>query len=351
MARDILLRYPDGLVPPECGRSCSLTACLSGSEASADFCSERHPPRMLTLDQCQVFISYSHADAAFVDKLAMQLVQHRTQIWLDRWELKVGDSIVDRVQQAVAGASALIVVLSKASVASEWCKKELNVGLIRELEEKRVVVLPVLIEDCEIPLFLRDKKYADFRTNFDRGLADVLEATARVTTDTRSRIETPDWHLDWSIDWGRLDGKALFVLTIVEQAVDKPYSCLTTIRVLGNEEATARCDVYEEAGLDWVYRQVVVKVLTDGARDKDLRIVLSDSRPQRKSVVVQDSRSGIQWSVEVECRLMGEDTGADVLLDIAGQLQMTLDHMMRASRRTTAEEQQKLERILTPMRR
>ena len=114
-----------------------------------------------------VFISYSHQDKNFVEKFASQLVANKAKVWLDTWELNVGDSLITRVQEAISGASALLVILSKTSVASEWCKKELSSGLIRELEEKRVVVLPVLIEDCEIPMFLRDKLYADFRDNFD----------------------------------------------------------------------------------------------------------------------------------------------------------------------------------------
>ena len=89
-----------------------------------------------------LFISYSHADKSFVDQLAAHLVLHHVHVWLDRWELHVGDSLISKVQEAITGASGLLVILSKASVKSEWCRKELNSGLIRELDEKRVVVLP-----------------------------------------------------------------------------------------------------------------------------------------------------------------------------------------------------------------
>ncbi len=51
----------------------------------------------------------------------------------DRWELNVGDSLIERIQSALTSAGAILVILSANSVASEWCKKELNVGLIREL--------------------------------------------------------------------------------------------------------------------------------------------------------------------------------------------------------------------------
>jgi hypothetical protein len=102
-----------------------------------------------------VFISHSHQDKDFVDKLAAQLVLHKTYVWLDRWEIKVGDSLLGKVQEGIKSASALLIVLSKASVASEWCKKELNAGLMRELDEKRVVILPLLLEGCDIPVFQR----------------------------------------------------------------------------------------------------------------------------------------------------------------------------------------------------
>lgn len=129
-----------------------------------------------------IFISYSHKDTPFVDKLAHQLVQLDIRVWLDRWELHVGDSLISRIQQAITGASALLVILSKSSVSSPWCVKEMNSGLLRELEERQVVVLPVLIEDCQIPLFLREKLYADFRPDFDAGLRVVLESVAKYRT-------------------------------------------------------------------------------------------------------------------------------------------------------------------------
>jgi hypothetical protein len=136
-----------------------------------------------------IFISYSHADKAFVNKLASNLVKHDAHVWVDTWELNVGDSILDRVQEAIRDSSALLIVLSKASVASEWCKKELSAGLMRELDEKRVVVLPVLVEDCEIPVFLREKMYADFRKDFKTGLKALVEAVARVTKIDQGRLK------------------------------------------------------------------------------------------------------------------------------------------------------------------
>jgi hypothetical protein len=65
-------------------------------------------------------------------------------------------------------------VLSEASVKSEWVKRELNAALMKELKRKSVVVLPLLLQDCEIPPLVADKKYADFRQGYDAGLAELL---------------------------------------------------------------------------------------------------------------------------------------------------------------------------------
>jgi hypothetical protein len=57
------------------------------------------------------------------------------------------------------------VVLSHNSVNSEWVQRELQIALARELTERKVVILPILLEPVEIPHFLRDKIFADFTTS------------------------------------------------------------------------------------------------------------------------------------------------------------------------------------------
>ena len=167
-----------------------------------------------------IFISYSREDSKFVDHLARKLVARRHHIWLDQWELSVGDSLIEKIQSALTGSGAILVILSKSSVSSEWCRKELSSGLIRELSEKRVVVLPCVIDDCEIPLFLRDKLYADFRKEPDEGFSQVDDALLRVTNLQQGRFERPDFHTDWAYDWkqGRSSGLWYFDWIFVDHS-------------------------------------------------------------------------------------------------------------------------------------
>lgn len=289
-----------------------------------------------------VFISYSHSDKDFVDVLAAHLIKAKAHVWVDRWELHVGDSLIARIQKAIQEASALIVVLSNASVKSEWCKKELNAGLVRELEEKRVIVLPLFLEECEIPLFLREKMYADFRTNFDDGIGQVLEAIAKVTSDTLGRIDKPEWNIDWSVDWYESEDNFCLRLTIVEQAEDKPYTCLTEINLIANDVATSRYKEYEEAGLDFVGRQMLLETLRESQEFAELQILITDNFPQNKEIVAYDPKTSSRLVAVVSCRRLGEDTGRDILLNFGRQVFGIIEHMLRTIRPLTEEEKSKV---------
>ena len=268
-----------------------------------------------------IFISYSHQDKRFVDKFAAQLVVHKAKVWLDRWELHVGDSFIKRVQEAISGASALLVVLSKASVQSEWCKKELSAGLVRELEEKRVVVLPVLIEDCEIPIFLRDKLYADFRYDFDEGLRITLESIAKVTSSALGRYDQPEYHVDWSIDWMTVQDLFCLRITLVEQAVDQPYCVLTEINIIGDETATSRVIDHVSKGQREYSHYEVVSLLHREIAIKDyLRVTLDGELPQISLGNLRCFNPERIYDVRISSRRLGQDTGRDILLDVGGQV-------------------------------
>lgn len=278
-----------------------------------------------------IFISYSHQNKNFVDKLAAHLVRHKARVWIDRWELNVGDSIIDRIQDAIQESDAVIVVVSKASIASQWCKKELSSGFLRELEEKRVVVLPVLIEDCGMPVFLRGKKYADFRKNFDEGLSQTLEAVARVTSDTQGRISTKDFHTDWSMDWGFTgNGLFMFRFTFVDHGSQVPYVVLTEILAIANEIATELYKKHVSDGKEWLGRYPIILMLSKFAEESNnLQLIIEDSFPQKAEFTLRDSKLGASYDVFVTSRRLGEDTGKNVLVDFGNYLIMVKEQMKK----------------------
>lgn len=285
-----------------------------------------------------VFISYSHADKQFVDNLAGQLVLRNAHVWVDRWELNVGDSILNNVQNAIQGASALIIVLSKASVKSEWCKKELSAGLMRELDERRVVVMPALLEDCNVPVFLREKMYADFRANFDVGLHLLVDAIAKVTTADQGRIQEPDGTTDWSVDWGFRDGFVELVFTIVHASSSTSITVLTEVTVTGNDVVTRRFMKFDAAGLGWMGRLILTEALVDIAEADRLGLILDSPKAQVLNRGLRDPKRNAEYRVSIRCRRLGEDNGKDQFINVSSYLIGIRDWMRHVSRKPTREE-------------
>ncbi len=55
-----------------------------------------------------IFIIHSHKDKDFVDQLATRLAKDRVRVFVDRWEINVGDSIIEKINQAITNASFLL---------------------------------------------------------------------------------------------------------------------------------------------------------------------------------------------------------------------------------------------------
>ena len=103
----------------------------------------------------KVFLSHASEDKAFVLDFAARLRRRGVDVWLDRWEILPGDSFVDRIfEEGIARAQAIIVVLSRHSVAKPWVREELNVAVVRRIDAA-IRLIPVVIDDCEVPACLQ----------------------------------------------------------------------------------------------------------------------------------------------------------------------------------------------------
>lgn len=114
---------------------------------------------------------------------------------MDEWHIKAGESIPTRVAAGITECDYLLVVMSQNAVASHWEEREWQAKYWDEVTADKVLVVPVLLEDCKIPKLLQTKKYADFRSSYNDGLETLLAAlqsrpTKRLTVrSTRTRAK------------------------------------------------------------------------------------------------------------------------------------------------------------------
>src|SRR6266511_1983062 len=73
-----------------------------------------------------VFISYASVDHEIAEKLAQVLKEADVEYFLDQKDINWGVPITTRVQQGIAECSAIIVVISPASLKSQWVPFEVG---------------------------------------------------------------------------------------------------------------------------------------------------------------------------------------------------------------------------------
>jgi hypothetical protein len=118
------------------------------------------------------FVSYAHEDQELVLALVEHLGAQGLDVRYDRVVLRIGDSLIERIADAIPEGDFLIAVVSPDSVESEWCKRELALAMTDGINERRVKVLPVRFRGSEMPPMLRDRYWADAD-------ADDVETLAR----------------------------------------------------------------------------------------------------------------------------------------------------------------------------
>ncbi|MGK6308278.1 toll/interleukin-1 receptor domain-containing protein [Variovorax sp. DT-64] len=183
--RQLMARFDElfWLLSPFRGRSVDGEARVSALEEFA-YVSNLLSDRMFSAqfekgpNGAKVFISHSSIDKQFVRGLAVDLAAKGHQPWLDEWQILAGESIVERVGSGVENADLMVVVLSRAAVASKWVENEWQAKYWTEVGERRVAVIPVVLDDCEVPTLLRPKRYVDFRHDYTSALELLIKSIA-----------------------------------------------------------------------------------------------------------------------------------------------------------------------------
>lgn len=125
----------------------------------------------------KVFLCHSSRDKPFARELARALREAEVEVWFDEDEILVGHDFVERMQEGLREARFVVVILSpNLSEGGPWAREELRHALEQQVREGDVVLLPVLLEDCEIPPLMRSKTYADFRGGFEAGFERLVHS-------------------------------------------------------------------------------------------------------------------------------------------------------------------------------
>lgn len=93
------------------------------------------------------FISYSHKDEAFAQKLYADLQQHGVNCWIATEDIKIGDKLRPTIDRSIRTQDKLLLILSKHSIASDWVEQEVEAALEEESKHKKLKLFPIRLDE------------------------------------------------------------------------------------------------------------------------------------------------------------------------------------------------------------
>lgn len=151
----------------------------------------------------KAFISYSHADSRWLERLHKHLAQLKREgsieAWYDR-EITAGGKFHDEIARELSEADVFIAALSPDFIASDYCYDiELQQALEKEAQGKLIVV-PIIFEPCDwlsTPLnkfkaLPEDGKPVSEFANENVALLSIISEIRRMLSKSKTAASSPD---------------------------------------------------------------------------------------------------------------------------------------------------------------
>lgn len=146
---------------------------------------------MLPDKPLHTFISYSRVNQQFAIKLTCELKSAGFSVWMDQFDIPTGARWDDEIEKALRTCQVFMFIMTPDSIASENAKDEVGYAIDHG---KRI--MPVLLEECEIPLRLRRFQHVDFtHKSFNEGIDSAKELLSQliheIETSTSNTANAP----------------------------------------------------------------------------------------------------------------------------------------------------------------
>ena len=106
-----------------------------------------------------VFLSYARDDEPRVAGVEQALEARGLEVWRDRGQIRPGDSWIKKLEVGLRESRCIVLFHSQKAATSEWVQREWNVALTVHMP-----IIPVRLDDSELPLLLKPVQCVDFLT-------------------------------------------------------------------------------------------------------------------------------------------------------------------------------------------
>jgi len=141
-----------------------------------------------------VFVSHSSQDNPIVTRIVSDLRDLGHVVWVDHSDLPYGASLAGSIQAGIAESDAFLLLLSQSSLTSGWVDIEWQAALERKVADDAYTFLLARLDDADVPLILRSRKWIDFAADYD----DAVKAISSSLGLAEATAATPPavWYFD-----------------------------------------------------------------------------------------------------------------------------------------------------------
>ncbi|MBP0613941.1 toll/interleukin-1 receptor domain-containing protein [Chryseobacterium sp. cx-311] len=147
----------------------------------------------------KAFISYSHKDQNYLERLKIHLAQMRREGLISEWtdeEIHAGSNLDDVISTALSSSELFLALLTPDYIASNYCYNKEFKEAQKMQDEGKLIIVPVIIEPCEwqqtpfgnLKALPKDGKAVSDWTNPNNAFLNVIDELRRLTTFSKSSI-------------------------------------------------------------------------------------------------------------------------------------------------------------------
>ena len=149
---------------------------------------------MPALEQKQllVFISHANEDNAAARRLYKRLKADGANPWLDEENLLPGQNWGLEIEKALRASDVILLCFSEVSVAkSGYIQREYKraMDILQEKPEGAIFIIPVRLDNCEMPNFIRELHWMDYPEDYDRLLLSLQSKSGGSVMPKKSEPE------------------------------------------------------------------------------------------------------------------------------------------------------------------
>lgn len=159
-----------------------------------------------------IFLSYSREDIDVAHKLTLLLEKQGWSVYWDKTSILAGQNFVEVIENELQTCLCVLVLWSKNSSQSNWVRDEAEFGINRR------ILIPVLLDDTKLPIFL-----ARFHA------ANLINWNGQQTDETQRLIKGVSWIIGYR-ETANIQNPDIALPKVEEKVKEKESSILESIQ-------------------------------------------------------------------------------------------------------------------------